>query len=469
MKRYALLDTDFISKTYFVQDDGGNHLIDRIMELPEYEFFCHAQIVTELNRYNADAPIWLSEKIGAQKIKSYTDHEILESLSLVRGPLACATYTQMLKLACDAFSKDYFSEHYRALEEADYTVISREDYLKKLERLDIEVGKKNNLGEINPKMDLVYQGIAIGREKQIGFILAVGGGSVIDTAKAIAVGIPYSGDVWNVLQRYETATRSLPIGTVLTAVGSGSEMSNSCVITKMPEGLKRSFDSEINIPKFSILDPHYTFSVSPRQTACGSADILSHLMERYFTQVKQADVTDRMLEGLMQTVILYAPRAMEHPEDYDARAELMWAGTLAQNGLLNTGRIGDWACHGIEHEISGEYDIPHGMGLAMITGSWMRYVYSSYPARFTQFARRVFHVDYPDYDEEHIIQEGIYRLEQFFIRLGLPVSTAQLNMSHEVMERLAEQAVYKSPTKGRFRKLTKEDLVKILEMAQGNS
>ena len=139
---------------------------------------------------------------------------------------------------------------------------------------------------------------------------------------------------------------------------------------------------------------------------------------------------------------------MEHPEDYDARAELMWAGTLAQNGLLNTGRIGDWACHGIEHEISGEYDIPHGMGLAMITGSWMRYVYSSYPARFTQFARRVFHVDYPDYDEEHIIQEGIYRLEQFFIRLGLPVSTAQLNMSHEVMERLAEQAVYKSPTKG---------------------
>ena len=149
VKRYALLDTDFISKTHSVQDDNGNHLIDRVMELPEYEFFCHAQIVTELNRYNADAPIWLSEKIGAQKIKSYTDQEILESLSLVRGPLACATYTQMLKLACDAFSKDYFSEHYRVLEEADYTVISREDYLKELERLDIEVGKKNNLGEMS--------------------------------------------------------------------------------------------------------------------------------------------------------------------------------------------------------------------------------------------------------------------------------------------------------------------------------
>ena len=148
VKKYALLNTDFISKAHSVQDESDNHLIDRVVELPEYEFFCHAQIVTELNRYNADAPIWLSEKIGAQKIKSYTDQEILESLSLVRGPLACATYTQMLKLACDAFSKDYFLEHYQALEEADYATISREDYLKELERLDIEVGKKNNLGEI---------------------------------------------------------------------------------------------------------------------------------------------------------------------------------------------------------------------------------------------------------------------------------------------------------------------------------
>ena len=164
MKRYALLDTDFISKTHSVQDDGGNHLIDRVMELPEYKFFCHAQIVTELNRYNADAPIWLSEKIGAQKIKSYTDQEILESLSLVRGPLACATYTQMLKLACDAFSKDYFSEHYRVLEEADYTVISREDYLKELERLDIEVGKKNNLGEIKSFVLLQVLSVMLGEQ-----------------------------------------------------------------------------------------------------------------------------------------------------------------------------------------------------------------------------------------------------------------------------------------------------------------
>lgn len=164
MKKYALLDTDFISKTYSVQDGSDNHLIDRVMELPEYKFFCHAQIVTELNRYNADAPGWLREKIGTQKIKSYTDQAILESLSFVRGPLACATYTQMLKLACDAFSKDYFLEHYRALEDVDYSAISNEEYLKKLQLLDIGVGKKNNLGEIKSFVLLQVLAVMLGEQ-----------------------------------------------------------------------------------------------------------------------------------------------------------------------------------------------------------------------------------------------------------------------------------------------------------------
>lgn len=164
MKKYALLDTDFISKTYSVQDERGNHLIDRVVKLPKYEFFCHAQIVTELNRYNADAPIWLREKIRTQKIKSYTEQGILENLSLVRGILACATYTQMLKLACDTLSKDYFSEHYLALEEVDYATISTEDYLKELERLDIEVGKKNNLGEIKSFVLLQVLSVMLGEQ-----------------------------------------------------------------------------------------------------------------------------------------------------------------------------------------------------------------------------------------------------------------------------------------------------------------
>lgn len=322
--------------------------------------------------------------------------------------------------------------------------------------------------EANPKLDLVYKGIALGKEKNIGFILAVGGGSVIDTAKSIGVGMRCDGDVWDVLQRYAEATDTVPVGTVLTAVGAGSEMSNSCVVTKMPDKLKRSFDNEIIIPKFSILDPQYTCSVPSHQTACGAVDILSHLMERYFTLVKQADVTDRLLEGLMETVILYTPRVMDDPDDLDARAELMWAGTLAQNGLLNTGRVGDWACHAMEHELSGEYDIAHGEGLAMITSSWMRYVCHNDMDRFQQFARRVFHVDFPQYDEKATVDEGIRRLEDFFRRLGLPCGTTGLKMDKATMERLASQAVYKSPTKGRFQKLTADDMVNIFQLSAEN-
>ena len=319
--------------------------------------------------------------------------------------------------------------------------------------------------EDNPKLDLVYEGIRIGRKKGVGFILAVGGGSVIDTAKSIGVGMLFDGDVWNVLQRYETTTETVPVGTVLTVVGAGSEMSNSCIVTKMPDKLKRSFDNEVIIPKFSILDPGYTCSVPPFQTACGCVDILSHLMERYFTLVKQADVTDRMLEGLMRTVLHYAPRAVKTPDDYDARSELMWAGTLAQNGLLNTGRVGDWACHGIEHELSGEYDIPHGEGLAMITSSWMRYVCHNDIDRFDQFARRVFDVDYPMYDVQSTVEEGIARLEKFFVNIGLPCNSSRLNMDRDTMQRLASQAVYMSPTKGRFQKLIVDDIVRVLQIS----
>lgn len=319
--------------------------------------------------------------------------------------------------------------------------------------------------EANPKLDTVYEGIRLGREKQVGFILAVGGGSVIDTAKAIGVGMRFSGDVWDVISRCEVALDTVPVGTVLTTVGAGSEMSNSCVITKMPEGLKRSFDSEVIIPKFSILDPAYTCSVSPYQTACGAADILSHLMERYFTPVRQADVTDRMLEGLMRSVIAYAPLAVREPDDLSARSELMWAGTLAQNGLLNTGRIGDWACHAIEHELSGMFDIPHGEGLAMISSSWMRYVQHNAPERFVQFAQRVFDVQLPAYDVAHTVEEGIDRLEAFFRRIGLPTDTKKLALDQAKIEKMAAQATYRSATRGRLQKLTAEDLIRILRMS----
>ena len=318
--------------------------------------------------------------------------------------------------------------------------------------------------EANPKLDLVYEGIKIGREKQIGFILAVGGGSVIDTAKAIGVGMRCLGCTPALQGRHGNRTRWHGFDGGGRRFGDEQQLRHH----ENARQAEAQLDNEIIIPKFSILDPRYTCSVPAHQTACGAVDILSHLMERYFTLVKQADVTDRFLEGLMETILLYAPRALDNPDDLDARSELMWAGTLAQNGLLNTGRVGDWASHAIEHELSGEYDIAHGEGLAMITSSWMRYVYHNDTDRFQQFARRVFHVDYPIYDVEHTIQEGISRLEQFFTRMGLACNTAKLNMDEATMERLAAQAVYKSPTKGRFQRLTADDIVKVLLLSAKN-
>ena len=216
------------------------------------------------------------------------------------------------------------------------------------------------------------------------------------------------------------------------------------------------------IPKFSVLNPELTYTVSPFQTACGAFDAMSHLMERYFTLVKQTDVTDRMLEGLMKTIITYTPLALAQPDNYDYRAELMWAATLAQNGLLNTGRIGDWGCHAIEHELSGEFDIPHGAGLAMITTSWMRYVYREDKAKFVQFARRVFDVDFPEGEEEEAIEEGIARLEAFIRRIGLPVGTESLHLDDEMAVKLGERAVLHSKVRGRFLKMNGEDISKIL-------
>jgi len=333
--------------------------------------------------------------------------------------------------------------------------------MEKLGEAGIEVAELSGV-EGNPKLDCVYRGIELCREFQADFILAVGGGSVIDTAKAIAVGVKYEGDVWDFYIKKAVPKEALPIGTILTVVGAGSEMSNSNVINKQEEQLKRSFDNEVIIPKFSILNPELTYTVSPFQTACGAFDAMSHLMERYFTLVRHTDVTDRMLEGLMRTLIHYTPLTLAHPDNYDYRAELMWASTLAQNGLLNTGRVGDWGCHAIEHELSGEFDIPHGEGLAMITTSWMRYVWREDSARFVQFARRVFDVDFPEGEEEAAVEEGICRLEAFIRRIGLPVGTERLHMDEEMAAKLGERAVMHSSVRGRFLRMKGEDIRRIL-------
>lgn len=333
-----------------------------------------------------------------------------------------------------------------------------------LKSSDIEIYELNGV-KPNPELDLVYKGIEICKKNSIGFILAVGGGSVIDSAKAISVGSKYDGDVWDFYLRKEVPTDSLPVGTVLTVVGAGSEMSCSNVITKKEGKLKRDFDNRVIIPKFSILNPEFTTSTSAYQTACGGFDAISHLLERYFTPTDKTDVTDRMIEGLLTSLMTFIPLSIEEPNNYDYRSEIMWAATLAQNGLMNTGRDGDWACHKIEHELSGEFDIPHGEGLAMIYPAWLRYVAERKLERVKQLGSRVFKIDVFAYDENTTINMVVDALVSFEKKIGLKTDLKSLKLSDQQIDNLATKATWNSNIKGKYVKLTKDDIIKILKAA----
>lgn len=229
----------------------------------------------------------------------------------------------------------------------------------------------------NPRLSLVRKGIEICRNENIDFILAVGGGSVIDSAKAISVGVPYRGDVWDFYTDKGEPEEALPVGVVLTIPAAGSEASDISVITNEEDWRKLSLTSKLLLPRFAVMNPEVTFTLPPYHTACGASDIMAHVMERYFTNVRHTDLTDRLCEATLKTVIKNVPIVLREPENYDARAEIMWASTIAHNGLLGTGRTGDWASHIIEHELSGLYDVPHGAGLAVVFPSWMKYVYKN--------------------------------------------------------------------------------------------
>ncbi|MGE5454258.1 MAG: iron-containing alcohol dehydrogenase [Methylocystaceae bacterium] len=319
----------------------------------------------------------------------------------------------------------------------------------------------------NPRLSLVQEGIRICREQQIEFILAVGGGSVIDSAKAIGVGVPYQGDVWDFYEGKAIPKESLPVGAVITIAAAGSESSMNSVITNEDGWLKRGLGANITRPKFAILNPELTFTLPSYQTACGAVDIMAHVMERYFTNELNVDLTDRLCEGAMKSVLKNAPLAIEHPDDYNARAEIMWAGTIAHNGFLGVGRVEDWASHQIEHELSGMFDIAHGAGLSIIFPAWMKYVYRQNIARMAQFAVRVFDVDYNFETPENTVLEGIKQLEIFYQRLGLPTRLHELDIKEDVFGELADKC-RKSPTgtTGNFMKLNREDIVEILKLAQ---
>ena len=293
----------------------------------------------------------------------------------------------------------------------------------------------------NPRLSLVREGIAVCRREQIQLVLAVGGGSAIDTAKAIVNGACYGGDVWELYEGKGSNETALPLGVVLTIPAAGSEMSRSSVITREEDLCKRGRNAYTNFPTFSILNPEYSFTLPPFQTACGIVDIMAHMMERYFTMEENVELTDRLIEGALVTVINNAPIVMEKPDDYAARAEITWAGALAHNTLLDTGRVGDWASHKLEHELSALYDIAHGAGLAVMFPAWMKYVLPRGGAKkLAQFAVRVLGAEAAGSDEE-TAAEGIRRLEAFYRSLGLATTLKEMEIDSSRIPEMAARAV----------------------------
>ncbi|MGL5542353.1 MAG: iron-containing alcohol dehydrogenase [Fusobacteriaceae bacterium] len=319
----------------------------------------------------------------------------------------------------------------------------------------------------NPRLGLVREGIKICHENGIDIILAVGGGSVIDSAKAIAAGAKYDGDVWDFFEKKAIAENALPIGVVLTIPAAGSESSTGSVITNEDGWFKKSFGGICVRPKFAIMNPELTFTLPPYQTAAGAVDMIAHIHERYFTTVKNVEFTDRLCEATIRTIVNNIPIALADPENYAARAELMWASTFAHNGFLDTGRIADWASHNIEHELSGIYDITHGAGLSIIMPAWMKYVYKVDKERFMQYANRVWDVEYDLENPDRMIFEGIYRMEQFFKRIGMPITLkeAEIECTEERLEEMAEKATIFGLI-GNFKKLGAKNIVEIYKLAK---
>jgi alcohol dehydrogenase len=317
----------------------------------------------------------------------------------------------------------------------------------------------------NPRLSLVRQGIELCRKNGVRSVLAVGGGSVIDSAKAIAVGTPWSGDVWDFFTGKAEPKQTLPVGVVLTLPAAGSETSISSVITDENGLHKLACNTNVQRPVFAIMNPELTFSLPVWQIGCGAADIMAHVMERYFTREPEVDLTDRLCEATLRTMIHVTPKVLREPACYAHRAEMMWAGSIAHNGLLDTGRQSDWATHRIEHELSALYDVAHGAGLAALFPAWMRHVYKSDLARFTQFAVRVWGVDQSFADPDGTALEGIRRMRDFFVSIGMPGSLQDLSIGPERLDELAGRAVRFGPL-GQYVKIHKADALRIFELAR---
>lgn len=319
--------------------------------------------------------------------------------------------------------------------------------------------------EANPTDDKVYDAIALARDKHIDGLLAVGGGSVIDTAKAVAAGVPYSGDFWDFFAGKAMVENALPVGVVLTIPGAGSEGSGNAVITKRETLQKISLRTDsILKPRFAIVNPEFTFTLTAYQTACGVVDMMSHIMERYFSPTSRVEVSDRLAEGLLLSLINEAPKALADPTDYQARANIEWAGTLAHNGLVGCGRREDWVSHFMEHEISAVYGVTHGAGLAVVIPAWMAFMAHHKPSKVAQFGRRVFGVEARD-DRTAAI-EAVASLRAFFSAvLRMPLTFKGLGIEEPDIDLLVKKLHEdKGEIIGGYYKLCDKDTRQIYEL-----
>jgi alcohol dehydrogenase YqhD (iron-dependent ADH family) len=316
----------------------------------------------------------------------------------------------------------------------------------------------------NPHIESVRDGVHLCKEYNLRFILAVGGGSVIDCAKTIAAGVFYAGDPWELFLRGDSKIKqALPLGTVLTIAGTGSEMNGNAVITNKETEQKLAIHNDVLRPKFSILDPTYTFTVPPDQTAAGIVDIMSHIMEQYFSPTKDAYIQDKLSEALLKTCIQFGPLALKEPENYQARATLMWSSSLALNGLLGYGRVTDWATHAIEHAVSAKYDVTHGVGLAILTPHWMEYVLSEKTQdKFVDYAQHVWGLQ--SQNRQTLAKEGIEQTRTFFKRLGMPTRLRDVRVQQSKLEAMAD-IIVKFGFVGKLKQLEKNDVLTILQNA----
>lgn len=337
--------------------------------------------------------------------------------------------------------------------------------IKSLKSEGIEIFELDGV-KPNPRVTLIREGIDLCRKESIDFILAVGGGSVIDSAKGIGIGVNYEGDVWDFYDYKVAPEKMLPLGVILTLPAAGSETSPSSVVTNEAEKLKRGLTADCMRPEFCLINPEITYTLPPYQTSCGISDMLAHTMERYFTPTKNVELSDRLLESVMITIMSQAKKLIRDPKNYDHRAEIMWAGTLCHNDFIDSGRTGDWASHGIEHELSALNDVAHGAGLSIIFPAWMKHVYNQDIERFVQFADRVFGIDTSSISKEEAAKQAIDKLEDFYKHLNLPTRLSEVEFQESYIIEMAKKATNgDTSTIGSFKKLKQSDVESIIKLA----